>query len=97
MLENELDLTVVPRVGQDIYVPSALHMSRGVDDFAGGLCEVARVWEEDRVHWVSVQERPRCKMRWTGYLDQMQGSLRQEFGPQRGRPDPDYRPEFNRW
>lgn len=84
----------VPKVGQDIYVPSSFYLSRGRDDFRGGRCEVSKVeWDEQQQnHVVCIVERPSHGYYWESSLRDQQKKLAEEYGDERGRPDPD--PDF---
>lgn len=88
----------LPKVGDDIYVPSALHLSRGRDDVVGGLARVKSVSRHmsggEQVHFISVNEIP-CDFNWEQHLALMQAELKREFGKNRAYPDPDDNPEFN--
>lgn len=86
----------VPRVGDDIYVPTRWYLSHGADDKLGGLAEVTSVWQEGRSYWVSVKEVSGA-YNWTGNLSLHQEEWRKEYGSQRARPDPDLHPSANRW
>ena len=90
----------VPRVGDEIYVPSHMSMSHGHDDVLGGLARVTHVKEEMSgglvVPFVSVAEHSGGSYNWE-YLALDQERLKEMFGDERARPDPDDRPEFNRW
>ncbi|HEU0305321.1 MAG TPA: hypothetical protein VFR32_12145 [Gaiellaceae bacterium] len=83
-----------PHVGEDVYVPSSLHVTHGVDDFRGGLCRVVAVRELLGSVYVEVEEDPVTLHGWA-YLEPLQDELRFRYGDERGRPDPDRRPEFN--
>ena len=88
-----------PRVGEDVCVPSALHLSHGEDDFAGGLCQIAAVNRYENVHpanelFVSVVENPGTEYSWLNLMREEPHNLAR-YGDRRGRPDPDHRPEFN--
>jgi hypothetical protein len=83
-----------PRVGDDVYVPSSLHLTHGKDDFRSGLCRVVAVSELNGQAFVEVEEDPGTLHSWA-YLEPLQGELRARYGEERGRPDPDLRPEFN--
>lgn len=87
-------MTSVPRVGDDVYVPSSLHVTHGADDFRGGLCRVAAVRKLLGSVYVEVEEDPGTLHSWA-YLEPRQEELRSRYGAERGRPDPDLRPEFN--
>lgn len=84
----------MPKVGDEIYVPSSLYLSHGRDDFRGGLCRVVVVREMLGAPYVEVEEDPGTLHSWA-YLEPLQDDLRARFGDERGRPDPDLRPEFN--
>ena len=85
-----------PEVGRDVYIPTEVYLWHGRDDFAGGLCRIARVTTLfDRPQlFVEVEERPGTFYSWDDLLRQ-QDELRARFGSRRGHPDPDWRPEFN--
>lgn len=91
-------MTSRPAVGEDIYLPSELYLWHGRDDFAGGLCRVARVTEDFPASsanpFVEVAERPGVLYSWAWLMEQ-QDDLRGRFGERRGHADPDWRPEFN--
>lgn len=88
----------LPKVGDDIYVPSALHLSRGHDDVVGGLARVKSVSKRmsggEQVHFISLKEIS-GDFNWEQYLALMQAELKKEFGKNRAYPDPDDRLEFN--
>lgn len=88
----------LPKVGDDIYIPSALHLSRGRDDVVGGLARVKSVSKQmsggEQVHFISVKEI-HGGFNWEQHLALMQAELKNEFGKNRAYPDPDDRPEFN--
>jgi len=88
-----------PRVGDEIYVPTRLHLSRGEDDFVGGLARVADVVIEDlggtTCYFVEVEEDPGGRYNWSLYIGPAQQELRAQYGEQRARLVPDRRPEYN--
>lgn len=90
----------LPKVGDDIYVGTALHLSHGRDDFQGGLCKVIDVKEETSagkpVHFVTVEEQPRTSYNWK-ILAEQQDKMKKRYGKDRGYKDPDCDPRFNRW
>lgn len=94
-----MDKQSVPSIGQEIYIPSALYLSRGSDDICGGRAVVAKVVEEkhgDRtVHGIQVQGLPNNIYYWENGLAQQQEELQNRFGNQLAHPDPDEREEFN--
>ena len=90
-----LDMTVkIPKVGDTIYVPTAMYVYRGSDDFAGGRATVSRVYEQYGSWWVAIKERPGTGYNWAS-LGADQENLAAQYGDQLAHPDPDDRPEFN--
>ena len=86
-----------PRIGDDVYVTSSLHLTHGADDFAGGLCRIVRVDPELSpvgIPFVEVEEDPGTLHNWH-YLVEHQDEWRERYGDRRGHQDPDHRPEFN--
>jgi hypothetical protein len=81
-------------VGDEIYVPSSTYVDHGADDFRGGLCRVVAVSELNGLVFVEVEEDTGTLHSWA-YLEPLQDELRARFGDERGRADPDLRPEFN--
>lgn len=98
--ENGME-TRLPNVGDEIYVPTELYLSHGMDDFCGGLARVTAVKEGisggKTVHFIQIAERPGSSYNWEQYLVLEQEKLKARFGKSRAHPDPDDRPEFNRW
>ncbi|MBI2120987.1 MAG: hypothetical protein HYT94_05185 [Parcubacteria group bacterium] len=90
----------LPKVGDDIYVPTALYMGHGKDDRMGGLAKVMSISvttsSGELVHNVCVEEFPDSLFSWEHYLAENQDELRERFGQSRAYSDPDNRPEFNR-
>lgn len=94
-----MEKRLIPSVGQEIYIPSALYLSRGRDDVCGGRAVVTKVIEEkhgDRiVHGIQVKGLPNRTYYWENGLAQRQEELRNRFGDLLAHPDPDKREEFN--
>ena len=98
--EKIVDIATLVKEGDKIYVPSALYVYRGSDDFHGGLATISKVIKEDlpidhfNYCFVRIKERPG-----TGYnlrvLLGQQESLKAEYGETIAHPDPDLREEFN--
>lgn len=90
----------IPKVGQEIYVPSQLYMSRGKDDFAGGKATIASVKETinggEPDYLIAIKERPGHGYYWR-FLETKQEEHKKNYGDQIAHPDPDNRPEFNCW
>ena len=95
-----LPTTPPPKVGDEVYVGTALYMSHGADDFQGGLCKITEVGvgiSAGKPEWfVSVEERPGHGYNYSILLES-QEKWKAEFGTNRGYPDPDNSPESNRW
>lgn len=100
VIETGVARTPVVRVGDEIHVPTALYMSHGADDFLGGKARVSKVSVGISAGvptvFVSIEERPGSQYNWA-LLSEQQSALATQLGDRRSRPDPDYRPEFNRW
>ena len=88
----------IPKIGEDVYVPTSLYLGHGVDDFQGGLCEIVNIEPEISAGktclFLEVKERPGHSYNWE-VLMQEQDQLKNGFGEQRGYQDPDYDPRFN--
>jgi hypothetical protein len=67
----------------------------------GGLATVTAVTQlsghKDGVHFIRVKEHPGNNYNWEEDLALRQEELKKKFGDKRAHPDPDDRPEFNRW
>ena len=84
-----------PKIGQDIYIPSAMYISRGSDDRVGGLAKIVDVefsetLPEDHFNYcfVSVEEIPNVSFNYNSLMKQ-QEELKKQFGNNRAYPDPD--------
>jgi hypothetical protein len=101
-IQAECDAGRVPelRLGDVIYVETELYLGHGVDDFRGGLAEVGEMQEGKSkgrpVLYIRVVQQPDTLHNWH-YLAAEQKKLRAEHGKNWAHPDPDHRPEFNRW
>ena len=85
----------IPKVGDHVYVDTSLHVTHGIDDFIGGLCEVISVETySNNLHRIQIKEDPDTSYSWE-YLSELQDKLRNEFRENRGYQRPDFRPEFN--
>lgn len=97
-METTISLQL-PKIGDDIYVPTAWFMSHGADDRMGGLAKVKEVKPGisagETVHYVRTEEFPHVAYNWEGSLAGEQEKLKKQFGERRARPDPDYSEEFN--
>lgn len=90
---NKLKLVTNPKVGDKIYVPSRLYISRGSDDFAGGIATVKRVYKsmsggDANCLFVDIIEGDRS-FNWTQDIGLNQAKLQKEYGDQVAHPDPD--------
>ena len=84
----------VPKIGTEIYVPSAWYLSRGRDDICGGKGTVERTKISHSTQWVYVTEVPGRGFNWAIVGDQ-QEKLADEYGEQRAHPCPDDHPSGN--
>jgi hypothetical protein len=82
-----------PLVGDKIYVPSSLYMSRGSDDFAGGIATVSKVEEAmsggEMTTFIEIKERPNHGYNWGQVVGPDQEKLKKEYKNQIAHPDPD--------
>ena len=80
------------KIGQKIYVETHLYMSHGSDDVIGGLATVSKIKDGisagKKVPFVSVKEHPGNSYNWK-LLSQKQDQLKEEFGNQIAKADPD--------
>lgn len=89
-----------PVPGEDICVPTSLYLSRGADDFMGGLCQIAKVIRNDDCPneynrlFVTIVERPGHQYNWLPLIEGESKNL-ETYGDRRGYPDPDLDPQFN--
>ena len=87
-----------PRLNQEIYIPTALYLGHGRDDFIGGRARVIQLKEgisgAEKTVFVKVEENPNCWYNWE-FLRREQYRLKRKFGNQRAHSEPDLRTEFN--
>lgn len=90
-----------PEIGQKIYVPGAIYVYRGEDDFAGGLATISKIERskyvsKDDINYlmIEIEERPGVMYNWK-LLCIEQDKLKKQYEGQIAHPDPDYREEFN--
>lgn len=93
----------LPKPGSKIYVPTSLYLGHGMDDFMGGVATVVEVKGDKHLpkdhhnyYMVTVKERPDTGYN-LRYLLENQDKWKKEYGELIAHPDPDDRPEFNRW
>ncbi len=93
--------TKKPKLGDTIYVPSAIHVYSGKDDFSGGKAtinkiEYSKYLPKDHVNYtmVGIKEDPRTMYNYKLLLEE-QEKLKKEYGDKIAHPDPDFRAEFN--
>jgi hypothetical protein len=88
------------QVGDIVYVGTELYLGHGVDDFRGGLAEVSEVREGlsrgQAVTYIRVVQQPDTLHNWHE-LAREQRQLHTDHGKNWAHPDPDHRPEFNKW
>lgn len=86
----------LPKIGEKIYVPTSLYLSRGRDDFQGGLCTISRIecsktlpQDHNNYCFVGVEEGDRATSHNYKHLLELQSELKKKFGKRRGYKDPD--------
>jgi hypothetical protein len=86
-----------PKIGQKIYIPTALYIDHGRDDIQGGIATIdeIRPYGESN-YFISVAElRPRRLQYAYNDLMKRQEKLKAEFGETLAGPDPDNSAESN--
>ena len=90
-----------PKIGDKIYVPSAMYVYRGEDDFQGGKATINKVEKSKHLPkehfnylFVGIKERPGTMYNYKSLMEE-QKELKKEYGDMRAHPDPDHSPEFN--
>lgn len=90
-----------PVVGEKFYVPSSLHVYRGMDDFAGGIAIISKIEYSDKLPKSSINyimvgiEARKGTMYNYRILMEKQEQLKKYYGGQIAHADPDDREEFN--
>ena len=91
----------LPEIGQEIYVPSAYYVYRGEDDFDGGLAiinkiDISKNLPIDHINsiMVGINGRPSVMYNYKSLMKE-QDELKEEFGTNHSKSNPDLRPEFN--
>ena len=88
------------RKGDVIYIGTELYLGHGCDDFRGGLAEVSEMQEGKSkgqpVLYIRVVQQPDTLHNWHSLAGEQQ-KLRAGHGKSWAHPDPDHRPEFNKW
>ena len=91
-----------PKIGDKIFIPSALYVYRGEDDIDGGLATINLVKPSDHLpkdhfnYWmVGFEETgPGRYYNWRNLM-QEQAELEIKYVGKKAQPNPDLRPEFN--
>jgi hypothetical protein len=90
-----------PKIGDKIYVGSAMYLSHGRDDFAGGLATISKIersktlpTDHPNYMFVSIKERPSASYNWKHLLAE-QSRLKKEYKGKVAHPDPDYAESSN--
>lgn len=93
--------TQIPKIGDEIYVPSSCYVYRGEDDFEGGLAIISKIEYSDHLpknHFnytmVGIKERPNTMYNYKVLLEK-QAELKTVYEGKIAHADPDLRPEFN--
>jgi hypothetical protein len=85
-------MIAVPKIGDDIYVPTSLYIGHGEDDVRGGLAKVKSISENisagQSTPFIEVYEHPGVSYNWE-LLYKRQDELKERFGNNRAYEDPD--------
>ena len=90
-----------PNLGDKIYVPSSFYLSRGRDDFHGGIATISKIeynkfLPKNHINYIMVAIKERNNVRYNyRILMKEQEKLKKEHGNQIAKPCPDNRDEFN--
>lgn len=95
-MKKQKEIKEEPYIGQKIYVPTTLYLSHGLDDFVGGIATISKIKPEEHYILIGIEERPGTLYNWK-YLKEGQKEWKKRYGKNKAHPDPDDRPEFNRW
>lgn len=80
-------------VGKKIYVGTSLYISRGSDDFVGGVATISKIIESisggKKCRFIVIEERPGTEYNWDQCLAKEQARLKKEFGKKKAHSDPD--------
>lgn len=92
----------IPQKGDKLYIPTQLHVYRGIDDIHGGLATIAEVkinsvLPEGHCNKIMIAFKETGEVTFYNYntLLQQQDELKVKFGNNPCYSDPDYRKEFN--
>ena len=86
------DKLPLPKVGEIIYIGTALYLTHGQDDIIGGMATVSDINTANRT--VSVEENPGTEYYWD-HLGPKQTELEVKFGNTIAHAEPDMRLQFN--
>jgi hypothetical protein len=84
----------IPAIGDKIYIRGAMYVYRGKDDRIGGIATISKIQEESNNYFIEVEEIPGVRFNYK-HLQEEQQELKEQYGDQKARPDPDDRPQFN--
>lgn len=100
-IEVGFDGGAIPQIGEKIYVGSSYYLSRGRDDFEGGLASINSVEISDRLPedhcnaiMIGIEERPGVMYNYKSLLKE-QEAFKERFGDSIAHPEPDLDPDFN--
>lgn len=83
-----LDKSTLPKVGDEIYVPTSLYIDHGANDFIGGICTISHIQIDMYGVMVFIKERPGRSYPWD-YLLKNQEKWKKEYKQKRGHKSPD--------
>ena len=91
----------IPKIGDQIYVPSSYHVYRGEDDFDGGVATINKVVLSDHLlkdhinyTMVGINDREGSLYNYKILIED-QDNLRKRYAGKIAKSNPDLTPEFN--
>lgn len=91
-----------PKIGDLIFIPSSFYISHGADDIMGGEAEISEILlsdslPENHFNYIFIKLKGFSKTTSWNYKSLMneQIELKEEYGSQKAKPDPDLHPDSN--
>lgn len=83
-----------PKIGDKIYIHSSFHISRGSDDYVGGLATISKIYDGisagDKTWFIDIEEVPGVGLNYEMLMEgNTQKELKKQFGRKKAHPSPD--------